>query len=237
MAWKHGSLILLALDWRRAFDSISPTGLIAALVRFGLPSAMVDAISDIYRDRVFTVADCGKTSEHMPQKAGISQGCPLSPFLFTIVMTVLMSDAVSSLGEAAKAEYNKGALADILYADDTLLLGVEVAHLEEFMSSIEKTCSEYGLQLHWGKVQCVAINSTETVRKPSGERLQPTDSMVYIGSLLHADGKATSEVSQRLGMCMALFRNLNRVWSHANISRDRKLEILKSLIESKVCYG
>ena len=40
-----------------------------------------------------------------------------------------------------------------------------------------------------------------------------------------------------LMLCLRLLAPIGRVWSHANISRDRKLEILKSLIESKVCYG
>ena len=51
--------------------------------------AMLDAINEIYKDRCFTVWGSGVESQCRPQRAGISQGCPLFPFLFGIVMTVL----------------------------------------------------------------------------------------------------------------------------------------------------
>ena len=39
LASKNGSGIFLALDWAKAFDSISTQGLLLALRRFGLPPA------------------------------------------------------------------------------------------------------------------------------------------------------------------------------------------------------
>eukprot|EP00959_Pyramimonas_sp_CCMP1952_P362385 7589633-Pyramimonas_sp.AAC.1 len=38
-----GKLILLALDWAKAFDSVSPDGLVQALVRFGAPEKFASA--------------------------------------------------------------------------------------------------------------------------------------------------------------------------------------------------
>ena len=39
LAWaqQHRQLLVLALDWQKAFDSIDPSAMIAALRRFGLP--------------------------------------------------------------------------------------------------------------------------------------------------------------------------------------------------------
>ena len=67
--------------------------LMAALKRFGLPDDFVDMVRGIYVDRKFFVQDCGNASRQHPQASGISQGCPLSPFLFVILMTVLLNDA------------------------------------------------------------------------------------------------------------------------------------------------
>ena len=55
-------------------------------------------------------------SNFHPQKFGISQGCPLSSFLFSILMTVLMHDCRAKLGDIPME------LAELLYADDTLLI-------------------------------------------------------------------------------------------------------------------
>ena len=52
-AWadKGGSLHLLALDWRKAFDSIDPSATLNALRRFGLPPKLLKAIAAIYSER------------------------------------------------------------------------------------------------------------------------------------------------------------------------------------------
>ena len=93
---------MLALVWKKAFDSIAPDRLLWALERFGVNESMLAAVREIYTGRLFTVADGGCESAARPQRAGISQGCPLSPLLFGMVMTVLMSDAKAMLSEDAE---------------------------------------------------------------------------------------------------------------------------------------
>ena len=79
-ASQNSPLILLALDWAKAFDSVMPDALLEALRRFGLPPEVLGAVRAIYSDRSFAVKDCGLTSTSREQRAGICQGCPLSFF-------------------------------------------------------------------------------------------------------------------------------------------------------------
>ena len=65
------SIILLALDWAKAFDSISPIGLSKALRRFGIPPLFVDMIDKIYEHRRFIVIDSGVVSDLHSQVFGI----------------------------------------------------------------------------------------------------------------------------------------------------------------------
>jgi hypothetical protein len=97
MAHKFGRVSILALDWQRAFDCICPEALVVALRRFGVPEALASFICNIYADRRFGVIGKEGVSEEKQQRAGISQGCPLSPFLFVMMMTVVMEDAVAKL--------------------------------------------------------------------------------------------------------------------------------------------
>ena len=59
-ALKDSTLILLALDWSKAFDTISPEGLNDALRRFGVPEKFRRMVASIYNGRQFIVSDFGK---------------------------------------------------------------------------------------------------------------------------------------------------------------------------------
>ena len=68
---KGGSAVLLALDWAKAFDSLDPSALKRALVRFGIPRPFVDMVNGIYSDRRFVVQDGGARSSPHHQHFGI----------------------------------------------------------------------------------------------------------------------------------------------------------------------
>ena len=125
LAWsqKGGQLHLLALDWAKAFDSISPDSLLRALRCFGIPEPVVTMIASIHSNRVFQVRECGTASAEHRLRFGICQGCPLSPFLFVVLMSVIVSDSVQKLSEEDQQLYKTGKLVSVLYADDTLLIG------------------------------------------------------------------------------------------------------------------
>ena len=55
LASKDDALIILALDWAKAFDSISPVGFCLALAWFGINDRLVRLIRDIYSSRLFRV--------------------------------------------------------------------------------------------------------------------------------------------------------------------------------------
>ena len=152
-------------------------------------------------------------------------------------MTVLLHDAVASLGVGARTAYTDGLMSDILYADDTLLIAVRADWLEQFTSSIVTIGKEYGLELHWGKVQLVCVRGQASIRNANGEPTAQVDSMTYLGCVVHEDGRAVLELSRRIGMCSRLFKNLQRVWAHSAMSLPRKLEIFKAVVLSKLQYG
>ncbi len=108
---------------RKAFDSVNVDSLLDGLRRFGIPDHFRSVVEGIMSDRSFFVEEFITKSSMRPQNSGISQGCTLSPLLFLIVMSVLVRDAVEQLGPEARAAYDRGDMADLAYADDTLLIG------------------------------------------------------------------------------------------------------------------
>jgi len=118
----NGTVHFMALDWSKAFDSVSTTGLSSAVRRAGVPEDFVSMVSALNSDRTFFVRDAGKDSHDHPQVNGICQGCPLAPFLFIVVMAVLTHDAKDLARERGVVFDSALSVNEILYADDTLLL-------------------------------------------------------------------------------------------------------------------
>ena len=239
-AWavKDGRSIFLALDWAKAFDSVSPKALARALRRFGLPQAFVDMVEAIYTMRRFVVRDAGCTSEWHQQHFGISQGCPLSPFLFVIVMTVLLHDAKTNLSVSQSAAPNPETFTkELVYADDTLLIDVDDSMLQQFMDCIGQAGQEYGLSFNWSKLEALPIRTTAAIVKPDGTHVECKQAMVYLGSQLSADGRITSELGRRIGMARCDFQTLQKVWGHTSIPTKRKVRIFDACVTSKLTYG
>ena len=120
-----------------------------ALRRFGLPGTFLSIIRHIYTDRKFVVVDHGHKSDLHSQHFGISQGCPLSPFLFVMVMTVLLHDANFSLKHQHGIVLRVVCCNDLVHADDTLLIEVDAHHLQKYMECVAEAGARYGLKLNW----------------------------------------------------------------------------------------
>ena len=194
-AWAHrgGTAHLMTLDWAKAFDSINSESLILALRRFGLPNHVLDIVRSIYTDRKFQVNECGALSDLRCQGSGICQGYLLSPFLFVIVMSVLMTDAKNRLSSGSKTALGENLLFEVLYADDTLLVGAQPEQVQEFAAAAEAESNRYGMTLHWGKTQVLSVATEQCLETPDGAIIEETGALKYLWSVLTSDGRVDSE--------------------------------------------
>ena len=234
---KTDGLVLLALDWAKAFDAISPDGLKNALRRFGLPQAFLEMIDAIYSSRSFFVSECGATSSQHPQHYGISQGCPLSPYLFVVLMSVLMTDAQEKLKRDHGIDLPKDSVSELLYADDTLLVGTCAGPMQKYLDCIVDIGAEYGLCLNWKKVELMSAGVAADIAGPDGKRLEPKISIVYLGSSVAMDGHIESELARRIGMAQAELVALQKVWRHTSLSKAEKYDIYRAVVISRLMYG
>jgi hypothetical protein len=235
---KDGKLLMVALDWAKAFDSIAPERLLKAMLRFGVPAPFVAAVSAIYDQRSFFVREAGRDSEYHPQCYGIVQGCPLSPFLFVIAMTCLMHDAEQKVVAKHGGISEPGLVTrSLLYADDTLIVDADREVAQTFVDAIRDAGEEYGLKFNEAKLEVLAVNHDGEILKEDGRPIKKKDSMNYLGGLLAADGRIASELARRIGSAEQSFKKLVRVWKRASIAKARKVEIYESCVVSRLLYG
>jgi hypothetical protein len=131
----------------------------------------------------------------------------------------------------------RGNLYDVLYADDTLIIGAHAEDVEELAAAIEHAGAQYGMSLHWGKTQGLSVCTNQRLKRPDGSPIDDKGSLIYLGGLVSSDGRMDSELSRRIGLASHEFRNLRQIWNHASLSRKRKLEYFQAFVVSKLIYG
>ena len=141
------------------------------------------------------------------------------------------------LPEIDKSLLLNGDLADLLYADDTLLLSVSAASLERFLKAVSNAGASYGLELHWGKLQLMRVRSEAAVRRPDHTGIEAKPEITYLGSIVSDDGRVSRELARRLGMAHSEFRALSRIWRHSSLGRKRKIKIFEATVLPKLLYG
>ena len=237
-AEEPGALAIL-LDWAKAFDRIKHESMVRALARFGIPCQMVDMIKAIYDGRDFYLKDPGGDSTLRKQKAGIAQGCPLSPYLFIIVQTVMLFD-VDKIYQTMASDFEEPEYVvcnDLLYADDTFLLSASPVKLQIILDLIIQEGEKYGLELNWKKTMMMRVRNNGQVYSPDGHPLKSVEQAVYLGGLLNTTVNSKPEVTRRIGEAKRVFKLLGACWNHANISKHRKLEIFRAVILPKLLYN
>ena len=89
-----------------------------------------------------------------------------------------------------------------------MLISSSAKHIEELMDAATHCGGQYGLQIHWGKLQLMKVCTELNVATPAGGNLEAKDTMQYLGAAVHSDGRATSEVGRKFGASSADCRSL-----------------------------
>lgn len=131
----HGEkLRMVFLDWEKAFDKILHSKLLLALEGLDVPEKIIKILKDAYSNPKFYVNDNFKESKEKTQGAGIRQGCPLSPYLFILVMTCIDTDINREQSLRVKNSRAPGCCFDMVYyADDTILISTDAKAINELL--------------------------------------------------------------------------------------------------------
>ena len=159
----NGSKVRVVLfDFRKAFDLIDHTILMAKLMDYELPPWVLDWIEDFLTDRkqrVKLAHDC--YSDWGPVRAGVPQGTKLGPWLFLVMINDINVNGVNLwkyVDDTSMAEtVHKGQQSGIQAAVDDL---VRQAEIDKFQLN-ENKCKE--LQISFSKsvdpFEAVTINN------------------------------------------------------------------------------
>jgi len=112
--------MIISLDAQNAFDKIQYSFMIQVLERLGIQGPYLNIIKVIYSKPVANIKLNAEKLEAIPLKAGTSQGCPLSPYLFNIVLEVL-TRTLRQQKEVKGVQVGKDEFKISLFADDMIV--------------------------------------------------------------------------------------------------------------------
>ena len=121
-------LVVTFIDFKKVFDSINRKVMFAVLRHYGIPEAVVNAISVLYKNSKSAVMVDGGLSNPFDVTAGVLQGNVLAPFLFVVLVDYLLKKATSQLNSGVVTHPRRSrrhpakSLNDLDFADDIALL-------------------------------------------------------------------------------------------------------------------
>ena len=81
-------------------------------------------------------------------------------------------------------------------------------HVTEFLVAVAQAGFLYGMELHAGKFQLLQVQTCSKIHSVGGHPVPVTDHLSYLGSTLASDGRATAELSRRIGITKVISRRL-----------------------------
>ena len=80
--------MIISIDVEKAFDKIQHPFMIKTLQKAGIEGTCLNIIKAIYDKPTANIILNGEKLKAFPLKSGTTQGCPLSPLLFNIILEV-----------------------------------------------------------------------------------------------------------------------------------------------------
>jgi hypothetical protein len=156
-AWESGQeMLLLKLDFRKAYDTVSLPFLFQAMRKLGIAEEYIKMTQTLFKDFEVAIYLNSKESDSFPIHRRVRQGCPLAPFLFLFVGEALHLASVDCLRRGAlrgiELPGGTGQQLMVQYADDT---NYTLLATRENMISITELLQTFwlatGLKTNWEK--------------------------------------------------------------------------------------
>ena len=206
-----------------------------AIKRLGIPDKILNMISEMYKEPNYTVVNKDTTTDPRVQRAGIRQGCPLSPYLFVMLMTVMMYGVKKGLAEqefdiAENSKLHKQVGGKLFYAGDTSIMAQKAEAVEIILHRIGAESHKYALKLNQGRCIHIQMNAIHRIHFEQGNTVPIQTQADYLGGMIKHTGDHKPELQYIISTTWKTVQRLDLLWGKPRASINLEISVYDAVI-------
>ncbi len=231
-------LVLLLLDFEKAFDKIEWDFLFKALAVLGFSGTWVRWVKSLYKAASSAIKVNGTIGPGFPLERSVRQGCPLAPYLFILATDVLGYLMVDPRYEVEGLSLPKGGLIrDQTFVDDTALyLKGTPNNMDKAQRVLKLFCQASGAKVNWHKTAAIWVNKAERTWTWGEE----------VGLCWLPEGTCTRYLGIQVGFHLPFEANYDKMmlalksklitWSHNKLSLAGRILVANQVLLASTWY-
>ena len=234
---KNKPRALIALDFAKAFDTLSKKCIVQSLETFNFGPRFIGFVKTIMKDTESCIINGGWISDRFNTERGIRQGCPLSPLLF-IVAVEMMAIKIRNCKEIQGIKVNdqqNGTHKIIQFADDTTLTMKDERDIRKTVEIIEKFQAFSGLKLNKLKCQGTWLGSRKNETGNCGGIRMLKEKIKILGIYFSSENEASLIEENWTEKIEKILRVIKK-WENRNPSLYGKVILVKTLLLSQLSH-
>ena len=208
-------LVVTFIDFKKASDSINRKVMFAVLRHYGIPEAVVNAISVLYKNSKSAVMVDGGLSDPFDVTTGVLQGDVLAPFLFVVLVDYLLKKATSQLDSGVVTHHRRSrrhpakSLNDLDFADDIALLESSISRAQAQLTKTAEAAADLGLVISAPKTEYMTVNcNPQPALQVYGDPVNHVSDLRYLGSMV---ASGSSDLKRRKSLAWCAFWKLEQL--------------------------
>ena len=186
---KGGRCYNVFIDFSKAFDTVPHMHMFYRMIREGMHGKIITTLQNMY-SKLKSCIEVNRTcvSDSFDCTIGTRQGCMISPFCFIFYLNELISMCKTNLCQGIYVnEYFKD-INMLLYADDIVLIGDKIGHVQRLLNLLKDYCNKWGLKVNMLKTKMLVYRNGGIVKRNErcyfdGNEIEVVKYYKYLGVL------------------------------------------------------
>ena len=223
--------IIVACDYRAAFDSLEHEFIFAALKAYNFGDSLIAWVKLLYSEASLAIVNNGYSSRWFKCNRGTFQGSPLSGILFALAVEVLAIN-VRSNNQIRGIEVSGVEVKLSLYADDITLFMQNSQSGNEALRVMGEFSKASGLSLNLDKSHVMWLGIGKGKTESIGG-IRAVEKIKILGIWFSASGRCLSDNVEPVirKVCDTI-----NIWSQRSITIKGRITVTRSLLASYLVY-